>query len=432
MPRTRSRPDACPGAWRRHDAADGALARFRPVGGATTATELRLLAGAAASGGSPIELTSRGSWQVRGLAGTTADDLADALRSDRPDALVDLLGRDVPCSIIASPRSGAVDPVAGAVADGLRGRVDVPGRLLVAIEDWSAASSVRGGSERSRGTRVPLTPEGGAGGAGAGDVSGQGGDVTVVINGPSSGSPTPADPDEGLLDRATEHADRGSAALLLDGIDTGLRHADPAALALAAVDAFTAHRGSAWRVRELDDAARAAVLAALREVTTPGVGKTDAGPADPTRLGADGTTLEVLPRLGEVDLPTVMALLELMDRGATLRATPWRTLVLRDAPHDAVEHLTGLVETDPASRWRGVSACVGAPRCRKSLSDVRGDLASAVASGHVGGQVRQHWVGCGRACGTPGGRVAVIEAVPRTQETSGTYRTVVRSGKVNG
>ncbi|WP_433803229.1 hypothetical protein [Actinomycetospora sp. CA-084318] len=419
MPRTRSRPDACPGAWRRHDAADGALARFRPVGGATTATELRLLAGAAASGASPIELTSRGSWQVRGLAGTTADDLADALRSDRPDALVDQQGRDVPCSVIASPRSTLVDPVAGAVAAGLRGRVDVPGRLLVAIED----RSVRGGSERSYGARVPLTRAR----AGVGDVSGQGADVTVVINGPSAGPPTPARPAEGPLD------DDGRAALLLDGVDTGLRHDDPAALALAAVDAFTTHRGSAWRTRELDDAARAAMLDALADRTTSLVGKAlQPGPADPTLLGREGTTLEALPRLGEVDLPTVMALLDLLDRGATLRATPWRTLVLRDAPDDAEERLAGLVETDPASRWRGISACVGAPRCRKSLTDVRGDLAAAVASGHVGGQVRQHWVGCGRACGTPGGRVAVVEAVPRTHETRGTYRTVVRSGRVDG
>ncbi|MCD2185918.1 hypothetical protein [Actinomycetospora soli] len=393
MPRTRSRPDACPGAWRRHDAADGALARFRPVGGATTATELRLLAGAAASGGSPIELTSRGSWQVRGLAGTTADDLADALRDDRPDALVDARGRDVPCSIIASPRSAAVDPVARAVADGLRGRVDVPGRLLVAIEDRRCGSP--GVECRQRRTAVT-----------GGDVSGQGADVTVVLDGP--------------------------AALLLDGVDTGLRHDDPAALALAAVDAFTTHRGSAWRVRELDDAARGAMLEALADRTAPGVGTVRPGPADPTRLGRDGTALEVLPRLGEVDLPTVTALLELLDRGATLRATPWRTLVLRDAPADAEARLDGLVEIDPASRWRGVSACVGAPRCRKSLTDVRGDLAAAVASGHVGGQVRQHWVGCGRACGTPGGRVAVVEAVGQTDETSGTYRTVVRSGRVNG
>ncbi|MEJ2871403.1 hypothetical protein WCD74_26835 [Actinomycetospora sp. OC33-EN08] len=398
MPRTRSRPDACPGAWRRHDAADGALARFRPVGGATTADELRLLAGAAAAGGSPVELTSRGSWQVRGLAGSTADDLADALRSERPDALVDAQGRDVPCSVIASPRSTRVDPVAAEVAAALRGRTDVPGRLLIAIEDRSA---VRGGSARPDSVRVPLTRA-------VGDVSGQGADVTVV-----------------LLD--------DGAALLLDGVDTGLRADDPAALALAAVDAFTAHRGSAWRVRELDDAARTALLDALRDRTTPAVGNPlEPGPADPTRLGPDGTTLEVLPRLGEVDLPTAVALLELMGHGATLRATPWRTLVLRDAPDGAVERLAGLVETDPASRWRGVSACVGAPRCRKSLTDVRADLAAAVASGHVGGTVRQHWVGCGRACGTPGGRVAVVEAVPPETETSGTYRTVVRSGKVSG
>src|SRR3954449_11553375 len=72
-------PDACPGAWRRHDAADGALARFRPVGGAVDAAELRALARAATAGGSPLELTSRGSLQVRGLTTAAADALADEL-----------------------------------------------------------------------------------------------------------------------------------------------------------------------------------------------------------------------------------------------------------------------------------------------------------------------------------------------------------------
>jgi precorrin-3B synthase len=88
---------------------------------------------------------------------------------------------------------------------------------------------------------------------------------------------------------------------------------------------------------------------------------------------------------------------------------------------------------------------VGAPRCAKSLADVRGDLADAVASGHAGGTVRQHWVGCARACGTPGGRVAVIEALDPgeppgynlhasggREQQRGTYRTVVRSGRVTG
>jgi precorrin-3B synthase len=49
--------------------------------------------------------------------------------------------------------------------------------------------------------------------------------------------------------------------------------------------------------------------------------------------------------------------------------------------------------------------------------------------------VRQHWVGCARACGTPGGRVAVIEALEPARpggEERGAYRTVVRSGRVTG
>ncbi len=422
----RSRPDACPGAWRRHDAADGALARFRPVGGAIDAVELRLLAGAAAIGGSPLELTSRGSWQVRGLAGRTADDLADALRADRPDALLDTRGRDVPCGLLASPRSTRLDEVSAQVAGALRGREDVPGRLLVALED-RVDGDVSGVASQTLEVRK-ATPS-------TGDVSGQGADITVVLT-----------PD--------------TAALLLDGprgvVDTGLRHPDAAALALAAVDAFTARRGSAWRVRELDEAARDALVADLRDRTTPPVGVLSSipvgtltpGPADPTALGprADGT-LEVLPRLGELDLAAVTALVEILgEPDATLRATPWRTLVLRGLadPGAAAASLEGLLETDPASRWRGLSACVGAPRCAKSHADVRGDLAAAVDSGHAGGTVRQHWVGCERACGTPGGRVAVIEALDPDQplgydkhaagdrQQRGPYRTVVRSGRVTG
>jgi precorrin-3B synthase len=429
MPRSRrSRADACPGAWKRHDAADGALARFRPVGGATSAAELRVLAGAAALGGSPLELTSRGSWQVRGLAASSADDLADALRADRPDALLDARGRDIPCGLLASPRSVRLDAVAGRVAAALRGRTDVPGRLLVALEDRSGGD-VSGVASQ---TQSPIqhadrvrraTPT-------TGDVSGQGADVTVVLD------------------------DGPTAALLLDGphgvLDTGLRHPDAGALALAAVDAFTAHRDAAWRVRELDEPTRAAVVDDVTARTGAAVGTPDLtpGPADPTGLGPreDGT-LEVLPRLGELDAPAAAALLDVLAQpGATLRATPWRTLVLRGLhdPAAAVRRLEGHVETDPGSRWRGLSACVGAPRCAKSLADVRGDLAAAVASGHAGGTVRQHWVGCGRACGTPGGRVAVVEALDPGEapvynthagggrRQRGTYRTVVRSGRVTG
>ncbi|MEJ2865770.1 hypothetical protein [Actinomycetospora flava] len=352
----RDRPDACPGAWRRHEAADGALARFRPVGGAITSVELRLLAAAATE--APLELTSRGSWQVRGLSDQGADDLAAALaRVGGPAPLLDDLGRDVPCSVVASPRSPAVDAPAREIADALRGRTDVPGRLLLAVDD------------------------------GSGDVLGLDADVTVVLGG----------------------------VLHLAGTPTTLT-GDPAALALAAVEAFLAVRGDAWRVAEVGaDRVQEAVTGWYRspgERYQPVTG--DAGPV-----------LEVLPRLGEVSRDAARVLADLADEGATLRVTPWRTVVLRDAPADAGARLDRLVETGP-SPWSTLSACVGAPRCVKSHTDVRGDLARAVAAGRAGGSLHAHWVGCARACGTPAGPVAVVEGTP-----DGTYRTTVRAGRVS-
>ncbi|MHC1561256.1 precorrin-3B synthase [Actinomycetospora sp. C-140] len=352
----RARPDACPGAWRRHEAADGALARFRPVGGATGAAELRLLAAAADT--APLELTSRGSWQVRGLSGQGADDLAAALsRVGGTAPLLDARGRDVPCSVVASPRTPAVDAPARAIADALRGRTDVPGRLLVAVDD------------------------------GSGDVRGLDADVTVVLGG----------------------------VLHLAGTPTDLT-GDPATLALAAIEAFLAVRGDAWRVAEVG---ASPVLGALRACEHFGV------PEHSEVLTSPQGTVEVLPRLGEVEATTAGILADLVDKGATLRVTPWRTVVLRDAPADARTRLEGHVETGP-SPWSTLSACVGAPRCAKSHTDVRGDLTRAVARGQAGGLLPAHWVGCERACGTPAGPVAVVEGTP-----SGVYRTVVRAGRVS-
>ncbi|MDD7919149.1 hypothetical protein [Actinomycetospora callitridis] len=359
-PRTTPRtvPDACPGAWRRHDAADGALARFRPVGGAVTGAELRVLADAAVTGGSPLELTSRGSLQVRGLTAEGADRLAATLSALGGDgALLDEQGRDVPCSVVASP-SGLLDDAARAVADALRGRTDVPGRLLVALDD------------------------------GAGDVAALDGDVTVV-----------------------------DGALVLAGTPTDLT-GDPAALALAAVEAFLEIRGSAWRVAEVGPERVAGALRTREHFGVPEHSEVLTWP--------EATSREVTPRLGEIDAPTAAVLADLADAGATLRVTPRRTVVLRGLadPDDALRRLAGLVETGP-SLWSSLSACVGAPRCARSHTDVRGDLARAVATGRAGGLLHAHWVGCSRACGTPAGPVAVVEGTP-----GGTYRTIVRAGRV--
>ncbi|HWN26015.1 MAG TPA: hypothetical protein VNP37_03530 [Actinomycetospora sp.] len=351
----RTVPDACPGAWRRHDAADGALARFRPVAGAVGADELRALSRAAATGGSPLELTSRGSLQVRGLTTDAADALAEELRalSSGPASLLDARGRDLPCSVVASPGSGLLDAAAATLADALRGRTDVPGRLLVALDD------------------------------GTGDVAGLDADVTVV-----------------------------DGELRLAGTRTGVT-GDPADLALAAVEGFLAVRDGAWRVAEVGAERVLGALRACEHFSVPEHREVLTWP-------------EATPRLGEIDTATAAVLAGLADAGATLRVTPRRTVVLRDLadPDAALARLDGLVETGP-SPWSTLSACVGAPRCARSHTDVRGDLVRAVAAGRAGGLLPAHWVGCSRACGTPAGPVAVVEGTP-----DGTYRTIVRAGRV--
>lgn len=69
--------DACPGALRPHQAADGALARIRLPGGMITAAQLATLASVASDFGSAtLELTARGNVQLRGIRDVAA--VADA------------------------------------------------------------------------------------------------------------------------------------------------------------------------------------------------------------------------------------------------------------------------------------------------------------------------------------------------------------------
>ncbi len=77
----RTVPDACPGVFAPHDAADGALARIRLPGGVIGAAALRVVADCAQElGDGRVHLTSRGNLQLRGLSrsGALAARLADA------------------------------------------------------------------------------------------------------------------------------------------------------------------------------------------------------------------------------------------------------------------------------------------------------------------------------------------------------------------
>ncbi|MTD52701.1 precorrin-3B synthase [Amycolatopsis pithecellobii] len=137
----RVRPDACPGVFATHDAADGALARVRLPGGRVSAAQLEVLAGCADElGDGSVHLTSRGNVQLRGLAPDTGElvgRLADA-------GLLPAPSHERVRNFLASPLSGlaggAVDvrplvaelDAAVCAEPALAG---LPGRFLFALDD---------------------------------------------------------------------------------------------------------------------------------------------------------------------------------------------------------------------------------------------------------------------------------------------------------
>ncbi|WP_284743949.1 precorrin-3B synthase [Amycolatopsis sp. RTGN1] len=184
---------------------------------------------------------------------------------------------------------------------------------------------------------------------GRGDVAGEGADVCWRATGPAEGT------------------------LLLAGGDTGRRvaRADAVTALIDVALEFGRVRGSAWRVAELDDPAWRGTPVPRADVPVP------AGMIS-------GSAAGVVPRFGQFGAAQVRAL---ADIGPAL-VTPWKSLVLPDAPADVFERLG--FGGEPL----GTSACIGRPGCAKSRADVRADAVFRPG-------LRAHFSGCERRCGKP-------------------------------
>ncbi|AQA04971.1 precorrin-3B synthase [Mycobacterium sp. MS1601] len=347
--------DACPGALQVHQAADGALVRVRLPGGMLRADQLEALAHVAAEHGSAtLELTSRGSVQLRGISDTAAvaEAIADA-------GLLPSSTHERVRNIVSSPLSGRVDGVldvrgwvpeldAAVCADPVL--AGLPGRFWFSLDD------------------------------GRGDVSGLRADAGV-------------------------HAlDDNTLALLLAGVDTGVRLGTDEAIPtlLAVARRFVSVRGKKWRVHELDDART--LLDGLTPRAEPGRSWPPSirGPIGwlsqrdgRVALGA-GVALGVLPSRTAEYLAAI---------GAPIVITPWRSLLVCDLSEDIADVSLRVLAPqglifDENSPWLDVSACVGSPGCERSTADVRADAAAAARTGEHR-HVHRHYVGCDRACGSP-------------------------------
>jgi precorrin-3B synthase len=347
--------DACPGALQVHQAADGALARVRLPGGMITAAQLETLAKAALEFGSPaMELTSRGNVQLRAITDPAA--LADVVAAA---GLLPSATHERVRNVVASPlsgRRGGLGDVRRMVAeldDAIQARpalAELPGRFWFSVDDGSA------------------------------DVSGLDADAGALL------------------------LDAQSAALLVAGVDTGVRMAadDVVETLLVVADNFLFVRGTAWRAAELPDispllsglTATAEPGATWPPVTRPPVGwiKQDDGRVT---LGA-AVPLGVL----QARVAQFLAAIE-----APLVVTPWRSVFVCDLDEGVADSALRVLAPmglifDEHSPWLDVSACTGSPGCAHSCADVRGDAAAAAeADDDVG--VHRHFVGCDRACGSP-------------------------------
>lgn len=187
------------------------------------------------------------------------------------------------------------------------------------------------------------------------------------------------------------YVDRGDGSGLL--VAAGRGRECPASRALAAMldlaGEFLAARDDVrqWNIRDLP--AGSALLSGFTRISLT-VG-------DPLVPGAFGDDLVAGVPLGLIDEPQLAALRETTDR---VVVTPWRSLVV---PGGAIhlDRLTsvGLV-TSPHSTWNRISACTGAPHCRRAESETL-QLARDCAASLSADGPRVHLVGCERRCGHP-------------------------------
>ncbi len=341
-------PDRCPGVLRPHSAADGALIRIRVPGGQTTGTAIgRLSRIAQRFGSGDLQLTSRASLQIRGLADPVPDGL---IRAVRESGFLPSQTHERVRNILASPLTGIsggrtdVRPLIASLDSGLNAEprlASLPSRFLFALDD------------------------------GRGDVTGM------------------------PFDLGYQAVDHHHGWVLLGGAGRGLcvsaRDAVPTLLELAHRFLTASQEfDHVWHVRDLADWA----------TTVPGVR------AVKLSRGMTATPLGAVAGAASVQVPLAMltpaqsSTVEVCATGSVV-ITPSRGLVLSEAARRLPElAAVGLID-NPASPWSAISACVGAPSCASSLISTRAYATALAQSGSP--LQRTHISGCERRCGAPAG-----------------------------
>lgn len=350
-----ARRGACPGLLEPMLTGDGWLVRL-PAGAALTPASFAALSRAAARHGNGlIEVTARGSLQVRGLTSASAQPFAEACRKagmvepGGPPVIASPLGRLEP-GALADPRALAAD--LRAVAADFAGRVAA--KVAIAVDD--------GGALHLDGLAADIRLR--ALGAGR---------WLLAIGGD------------------------GSRARRLGAVEG----ADAVTVVRALLDALAA-RGREARARDLADPA--AVVARWLRPAAPVPVRPPAEFIGTHRLAGGRVAVGVGLAFGQAEAGALEALAQAAaEMGATgIAPAPERALLAIGLPDAALVDRAarlGFVTRADDPRRR-VIACAGAPACGAGLMPARGIAAEIAAAAApliaAGGHV--HLSGCGKGC----------------------------------
>jgi sulfite reductase beta subunit-like hemoprotein len=383
-------PDACPGAIRLHEAADGHLARVRLPGGMIGAGGLNAVAQAASLGNGIVELTSRAGLQIRGLRAGGADAVAGVLAAG---GLLPSLAHDRVRNILAPPLGGRApgaivntDAVVASLDRALcaeRELAALPGRFLFAVDDGTQALA-------SIVADVELAAEG------DGFRLWLGGRATEPAVSPEDAATAAIAAARGFVALAAREAP--GAWRVREILGGGSRLAEW--LGLGLTDASGRAAGSERQPARLRGDASGRLPGAIGRLP-------DASGRLPGAIGQrDGrAAVSALPPLARLDPRQLLALAELVPPGTAVRLSPWRTLTFVDIPACEARGLgaalagLGLI-VEGGSGWIGLSACAGLGACSRARADIRA-AAALRAPGRGGAAPREHWSGCERRCGEP-------------------------------
>ena len=356
---------ACPSLSAPMPTGDGLLVRMTPRGGVLTVAQLAGIAEAAGKfGNGAIEITARGSLQVRGLSDRTVDGFGRAIEAlgieaeGAPEIRIGALaGRDA--NETADPRPLAAD-------------------LRSVIE--------------AHGLAVRLAPK-----------------VSVVVDGGGALSLASV-----AADIRLEATDAGTWRVCVgrggtDSVAIGRGDADKAVAASVALLDLLAQAGKQARARDLTGGAWSSVAATL----APASAAIPSAPASPVGIFmlSDGSVARgfALP-FGQIDAKALQSFAASLDPKFELRLAPMRGLLVLGLLHDesdevgAIADAHGLV-VDAGDLRRKIAACAGAPACASAHLPTK-SIAQSVVALHpdlLAALPALHISGCGKQCARPAG-----------------------------